>query len=108
MVLVTPLQNNLTTLIYSLVNGLYKVNTESTKLILDAEQFGVSSNLIVSTLVYRKCHFLLSFSYASLLRHSMDSTEMPLSIFQPRIHHKLASITRCRLLYLQYKFWFKW
>ena len=32
--------NNLTGLIYSLVNDLYKITTESIKLILDVKQFG--------------------------------------------------------------------
>ena len=36
-----------TALIYSLVNGLYKIITASIKLILDVEQFGASSDLIV-------------------------------------------------------------
>ena len=42
--LVKPLQNNLTALIYSLVNGLIKISTESLKLVLDAEQSGASSD----------------------------------------------------------------
>ena len=33
----------------SLANGLYKITTESIKLILDVQQFGMSSNLIVLT-----------------------------------------------------------
>ena len=40
---------NFTALIYSVVNGLYKITTQSIKLVLDVEQFGVSSNLIVLT-----------------------------------------------------------
>ena len=49
--LVKPLQNNLTTSIYSLVNGLYSITTKSIKLILNVEQFGgvKCSNLIVPT-----------------------------------------------------------
>ena len=43
------LRNNFTTLIYSLVNGLYKITTEFIKLVLDVRQFGASSNLIVPT-----------------------------------------------------------
>ena len=39
--------------------------------------------------MYRKQHHFLSFFNASSLRHSMDSTEIPLSIFQCRIHHKV-------------------
>ena len=68
-----------------LVNGLYKINAESIRLVLDVEQFGASSDLIVPTpnvQKLKKCQF---FFYASLLRYSMDSTEMPMSIFQPRI-----------------------
>ena len=38
------LQNNLTALIYSLVNGLYNITTESIKLVLEVEQSGVSSD----------------------------------------------------------------
>ena len=67
------LVNNPTTLIYSLINGLYNITIESIKLILDVEQFGASNDLPQCT----------------LLRHSMDSTEMPFSIFQPRIHHEV-------------------
>ena len=52
----TPLQNNLTKLIHSLVNGLYKITTESIKLVLDPEQFGVSSNLIVTTCDVQKVY----------------------------------------------------
>ena len=37
-------KNNLTALIYSLVNDLYKTTTESIKLVLDLGQFGISSN----------------------------------------------------------------
>ena len=76
----TLLQNNFTALICSLVNSSYEITTESIKLVLDVEEFGMGSDLIVSTRMYRN-----SFFYASLLRHSMDSIEMPLSIFQPRI-----------------------
>ena len=62
-----PLQNNLITLIHVLVNGLYKITTESIKLILDVEQFDMSSNLIIPTLDVQKCHF--SFFYVSSLSH---------------------------------------
>ena len=44
--------------------------------------------------------------YASLLRHSMDSTEMPFSLDSPQ-NLKLAWISLCCLLYLQHKFWLK-
>ena len=39
--------------------------------------------------MYRKRQLFLSFFNASSLRHSMDSTEIPLSIFQRRIHHEV-------------------
>ena len=53
------LQSNLTALIYSLVNGLYKITTESIKLILDAEQSGASSDLIIPTCDVQKVSFFL-------------------------------------------------
>ena len=53
--------NNLTALIYLLVNGFYKITTESIKLTLDVEQFGASSNLIVLTPNTQKV--LFSFFY---------------------------------------------
>ena len=87
-----PIQNNLTALIYSLVNGLCKIATESIKLVLDAEQSGASSNLIVPTGDVQKVlfsFFFFFFFYASSLRYSMDSTEIPSSIFQPTFHHKV-------------------
>ena len=87
--LVKPLQSNVTALIYSLVNDLCKITTESIKLILDVEQFGVSSDLIVPTGNVQKVSFPFFFFYASSLRHSMDSTEIPSSIFQPTFHHKV-------------------
>ena len=49
-------------LIYSLVNGLFKISTEPLKLILDAEQSGASSNLIVPTHDVQKVSFFLSSS----------------------------------------------
>ena len=58
--LVNTLTNNLTALIYSLVNGLCKITTESIKPVLDVEQFGTSSNSIVPILTYRKCHLFLN------------------------------------------------
>ena len=60
--LVKPLQNNLTALINSLVNGLYKITTESIKLILDAEQSGASSDLIVPTHDAQKVSYFSSSS----------------------------------------------
>ena len=47
---------------YSLVNGLIKISTESIKLILDAEQSGASSDLIVPTRDVQKVSFFLSSS----------------------------------------------
>ena len=76
-------------MIYSLVNGLYKITTESMKFLLDAEQSGASSDLIVPTHNVQKVSFLFSFFYASSLRYSMDSTEIPSSIFLPTFHHKV-------------------
>ena len=62
--LVTLLQNYLTTLIYSLGNGLCKITTESIKLVLDVEQFGVRSNLIIPTSDAQKVsHFSFSSRY---------------------------------------------
>ena len=58
--LVKTLHNNLTALIYSLVNGLFKISTKSLKLILDAEQYGASSDLIVPTHDVQKVSFFLS------------------------------------------------
>ena len=58
--LVKTLQNNLTTLIYSLVDGLYKIITESIKLVLDAEQSGTSSNLIAPILDAQKVSYFFS------------------------------------------------
>ena len=78
-------QNNLTALIYLLANGLYKITTESTQLILDVEKFGASSDLIDPTQCTESV--IVFFFYESSLRHSMDSTEMPLSIFHVRIYH---------------------
>ena len=46
-------------LIYSLVNGLYKITTESINLILDVEQFGASSDLIVPNRDAQKVSFFL-------------------------------------------------
>ena len=79
----TPTKQPYYTFIYSLVNGLYKIITESIKLI---EQFGASSDLIIPTHDVQK---VSSFFLSSSTHHSMDSTEMPLTIFQPRIYHKV-------------------
>ena len=55
-------QSYITTLrIYSLVNGLYKITTESKTLILDVEQFGVSSDLIIPTRNVQKVPFFSFF-----------------------------------------------
>ena len=76
---------NLTALIYSLVNGLYNITTESINFMLDVEQFGMGSNFID----VHKVSYFFFFIYTFLLRHSMDSIELPLSIFQPKIHHEV-------------------
>ena len=80
-----PYWNNLATLIYSLVNGLYKIITESIKLVLDVEQFGQVVIWTSLPRMYRKCHIFLLF-YAPSLRHSIHSIEIPMNIFQPIIH----------------------
>ena len=72
-----PYKTNLTALIYSLVNGLYKITKSIKKFILDVEPFVVSNDYIIPTPMYRSVIFF----YASSFRHSMDSTEMPWSIF---------------------------
>ena len=73
----------------------------------------VSSNLVpvmirtALPLMYRKCPF---FFYASSLRHSMDSTMNAIEYFSAYNSPqslKLASVTLCCLLFLQYKFWLK-
>ena len=46
-------------MVYSLVNGLYKINTESMKFVLDAEQSGASSDLIVPTHNVQKVSFFI-------------------------------------------------
>ena len=58
-----PYKNNLITLIYSLVNGLYKITTDSMKLVLDVEQFGASSDLIVPIPDVQKVSYLSSFTH---------------------------------------------
>ena len=52
-----PYKNNLTALIYSLVNGLYKVTTKSIKFVCDVEQFGASSDFSVPTPDVQKVPF---------------------------------------------------
>ena len=42
--------------------------------------------------------YILEYQLVSLLRHSIYSIEMPLSIFQPRIHHEV--INNCTLFAL--------
>ena len=57
------LQNNFIALIYySLVNGLYRITTESIKLVLDAEQSGASSDLIAPTHDVQKASYTSSSS----------------------------------------------
>ena len=41
----------------SLVNGLFKVTTESIKFVLDAEQSGASSDLLSLSSMYKMSHF---------------------------------------------------
>ena len=53
------LQNNLTALIYSLVNALYKITTKSIKIVLDVEQSGASCDLINPTRDVQKVSFFL-------------------------------------------------
>ena len=93
---------------YSIVNGLYNITTESIKLVLDVEQFGASSDLIVPTYDVQKMSFSFFF-YASSLRHFMDSIEMPLSNFSLEFITKSITSIKilCCLLYLQHKVWLK-
>ena len=52
------------------------ITTESIKHVLNVEQFGMSTDLIVPTPDVQKVSY-----FFFLLRHSMDSTEIPLSHF---------------------------
>ena len=70
----SPTETALTALILSLVNGLYKITTESIELVLDVEQFGMRTDLIVIALNVQKVSYV--FFYASLLRPSKDSTDI--------------------------------
>ena len=47
-------------MIYSLVNGPYKITTESIKLVLDSEQSGATSDLIVPTHDVQKVSYFSS------------------------------------------------
>ena len=69
---------NFTALKYLLDNGLYKITTESIKLVLNIKQFNTGSNLIVPP---PRCTGSVLFFFTTLLRHSMHSTEVSLSIF---------------------------
>ena len=72
---------------YTLVNALYKITTKSIKLLMFG-QFGTSSNLIVPTRSVQKATFFFLFLHI-LVKNFMDSTEMPLRIFQLRIHNEV-------------------
>ena len=86
--LVTPLQNNLTALIYSLVNGLYKITTESKKLVLDVEQFDVSSDYIIPTHNAQKVSFSF-FLLRIFVKTFHGFHRNAIKNFQPRIHHEV-------------------
>ena len=64
-------------MIYSLLIGLYKITTESIKLLSNIEQIWAS----LPRDAWKLSHFFFFFFYTSSLKHSMCSTEMPLSIF---------------------------
>ena len=51
-------------IIFSLVKGLYKITTESIKLILDAEQCDVSSDLIVPILNVQEVSYFSSSTHS--------------------------------------------
>ena len=67
------------------------ITNKTIKLVLDVEQFGISSDLIFPTtsytvsVIHSKCFFFFTF----LLRHSMYATEIPFSTLQPVIHIKI-------------------
>ena len=71
------------------------------------KQFGTGSDLIITThdVLYR----IYPFFFASFLRHSRHSTEIPMSIFSIEFTMKseIVSITLCCFLYLQHKFWIR-
>ena len=63
-------------------NGLYKITTESIKLVLDVKQFGASSNLIVHIHDVQK----VSFSSSTILvKTSHGFCRNSIEHFQPRI-----------------------
>ena len=81
---------SMTVLVYLLANGLYKIISESIKLILDVEQFRVSSDLIVLPQMHRKCHlFLSSFLPRILIKIFHGFHRNSIEFFQPRIHHEV-------------------
>ena len=51
-------------MIYSLVNGLYKITTESIKIALHAEQSGAISDLIVPTCDVQKVSYFSSSTHS--------------------------------------------
>ena len=104
----TPTEISLTTLIF--INQIisYQIPTESIRLqlVINIKQSGTGRDLIVPTLC---TGLFLSFFFLSSLRHSMYSTEMPLSIFSVKFSMKSETrinITLCSS-YLQQKFWLK-
>ena len=79
----------------ALISGLYKITSECIKLVLNTEQFGRVAILASLPGDIEKVF------YTSLLTHSMHSTEILLSIFQPTIHFKSKiSINNSMLLVL--------
>ena len=78
--------NNFTAFKYLLDNDLYKITTESIKLVLNIKQFSTGSNLIVPT---PQCTGSVLFFFVTLLIYSIHSTEVPLSIFQPKLYHEV-------------------
>ena len=51
---------------YSLINGLYNITTESIKPVLNVEQFGANSDLVIHTTDVQKVSFLLNQASTSL------------------------------------------
>ena len=94
-----------------ILNDPYKITTESIKLILDVEQFGVSSNLIIPTHDVHKVSFSSFFILLQILIktfHGFHQNAIGYFSAQnsPR-SLKPASIILCCLLYLQHKFQLK-
>ena len=66
---------------------LYKIITESIKLILDAEQSGASSDLIVLTRDVQKVSFSLLLCILVKTFHGFHTNSI--EYFQPKFHHKV-------------------